>query len=208
MKKSLLILLHGYSSSGEDLQALGEFWSQMFPTMRFVAPDAPFACETGFGYQWFSLQGISTENAAQRLDKGRSAFNRLLQQILVTEQLDPQQDNIIIIGFSQGTMMALDCLVTGTVPLAGVIGFSGRLLSTPPFNFARSCPLLLVHGEADAVVPVSASIDATTILREAGLAVALITEPEVEHTISQHGLELASAFLLQQLDTDDGLANI
>ncbi len=205
MKKNLLILLHGHSSTGEDLQALGEFWSHLLPDLRFVAPDAPFASETGFGYQWFSLEGINAQNAQQRLEEGRHALQAVLQPILVAEQCDPERDNIILMGFSQGTIMALDCLVTGSLPLAGVIGFSGRLLSAPPFHFARPCSVLLVHGEADTVVPVSDSLEATRQLREAGLAVALITEPDVAHTISQHGLEVASAFLLQQLETNEGL---
>ena len=201
--KQLVILLHGYGSDGNDLKGLGEFWAGTLPGLQYASPNAPELCEAGLGFQWFSLADITPQNRVQRLAAARAAIDNILDDILKQHGIDARHDQIVLVGFSQGTMIALDLLLRSDYNVIGVVGFSGRLIDTPAQARATTAEVLLIHGEADEVVPVQETLAAQSTLNEYGIACKVITEPELVHTISAAGVEAATQFLIERFGWED-----
>ncbi|MBC3947430.1 dienelactone hydrolase family protein [Erwinia persicina] len=195
MKQGLVILLHGVGSSGDDLAGLGDHWASTLPGVRFASPNAPVHFEHGAGWQWFSLTGVTPENRPARVAQARAAFDQTLQAILDQHQMSDRPDQVVLAGFSQGSIMALDALLSGRWPLAGIVAFSGRLSSPLPLTPALNTPVLLVHGMADEVIPVQESESAEQRLRTLGVQVSSQYEPGVGHAISAQGAARAAAFI-------------
>lgn len=195
MTKSLVIMLHGVGSNGDDLAGLGSHWAPALPGTAFASPDAPFNFPHGAGYQWFSLDGVTEQNRPARVAAAREAFDQLLHGILEAHQMSGQLDRVVLVGFSQGSIMALDALVSGRWPVAGVVAFSGRLSSPEPFNLPQQTPVLLIHGHADTVIPWAESEAAALRLMAAGVQVKTRFEPDTGHTISGQGAKTAADFI-------------
>ncbi|QGU85817.1 prolyl oligopeptidase family serine peptidase [Erwinia sorbitola] len=199
MSKGLVILLHGVGSSGDDLAGLGDYWAPALPGVSFASPNAPYHFEHGAGWQWFSLSGITPENRPDRVAAARVAFDQQLQAILEQHQMSDSLDKVVLVGFSQGSIMALDALVSGRWPVAGMVAFSGRLSSPQPFAPALNTPVLLLHGMADDVIPVQEGQAAEQRLRAAGVQVTSQFEPGIGHTISEQGAQRAVEFIAERL---------
>lgn len=203
--KKLIILLHGVGSSGADLEGLGHFFQQVMPEIEFASPDGSAAFDGGGeGYQWFSLDNITETLRTERLVAARADFAAIINNILKQHDIVAGRDKVILLGFSQGSIMALDALVTGSIPLAGVVAFSGRLASPKPYQPAVNTPVLLVHGMADSVIPWLESEAAAAALIEAGVnEVETLFEPDVTHTISGDGIARAMAFVAEQFELNE-----
>lgn len=195
MSKDLIVMLHGVGSQGRDLQSIVEYWQQAMPLALVAAPDGPAAFDMGPGFQWFSVSGITEESRPARIAAARNAFDARLAEVFKEQGIDPAHDRVILAGFSQGAIMALDALVRGCYPLAGVVAFSGRLASPWPLEPAAHSAALLIHGKADPVIPWQESQKAAGALAAAGVQVELSIEDHVQHTISMTGLQTASAFI-------------
>ncbi len=205
MTRALVILLHGVGSRGGDLAPLGEMWRAHLPDTAFAAPDAPFAFDQGGpGRQWFSISGVTEANRLQRVAAARDAFDATIHGIAAGHGLADRPDRIALVGFSQGSIMALDLLASGRWPVAAVIAFSGRLASPEPLAPSLATRAVLIHGAADPVMPVDESARAETRLREAGVTVARHVLPGLGHTISAEGAAIAVAALGEALATGPG----
>lgn len=197
MSKKFIILLHGVGSNGADLQGLGDYWSASLPGVICMAPDAPEPCDMGRGYQWFSVSGVTEENRAARIADARASFDATLDALLQQHQYTAD-DQLILVGFSQGSIMSLDTLVRGERPLAGVVAFSGRLASPAPYHPAAGSQAILIHGQADQVIPWTESQQAQQTLQSLGVDVQLSLEPGVPHTITAAGVATAEAFIRER----------
>ena len=128
---SVVVFLHGYGADGTDLLGLSEPLAPHLPTTAFYAPDAPEPSRNNpMGFQWFPipwLDGSSEVDARISMGQSVTALNEFLDTVLAAEELTP--DRMVLVGFSQGTMMALHVAPRRDVAVAGVVGFSGRLLT-------------------------------------------------------------------------------
>jgi phospholipase/carboxylesterase len=199
MAKALVIFLHGVGSNGDDLAVLGEHWVRLLPDVAFASPNAPYPFEHAMGYQWFSLTGITPENRPARVREARAAFDDTLQQLMAQHGMADAWDKVILVGFSQGSIMALDALASGRYPLAGVVAFSGRLAFDGALTPKQYTPALLIHGKADDVIPFSESASAEQRLQQAGVTVEARYEAATGHTISSQGAMDAAGFIAQCL---------
>ncbi len=195
----LLIFLHGVGSRGEDLLPLAGPLRVALPGTAFAAPDAPFPFPYGMGHQWFSIAGVTEDNRAGRIEAARADFDRVIRATIETYGFAEKLDRVAFVGFSQGTIMALDALVSGRWPVGAIVGFSGRLASPYPLSPGKATPALLVHGAADSVIPAAETAKAAAILQELGVDVQSRIFPGVDHTISAEGIELAGEFLADRL---------
>lgn len=195
MAKKLVVFLHGVGSNGQDLLGLADFWRADLPDVAFAAPNAPFPCDFGAGYQWFSLAGITEANRAERVAAAREALDATLAGIMAEQQFTPGVDQLVLVGFSQGSIMSLDLLASDRLPLKGIVAFSGRLASPQPWAAASATPTLLIHGKADPVIPWQESQVAATALTEAGFQVEAVFEEGLVHSISRDGALRAAAFI-------------
>lgn len=196
--KQLIVLLHGYGSNGRDLISLAPYWQQAVPDALFISPDAPFPFEMGGGddsmRQWFSLAEYTPEKLLEGAQTAHPILNNYVDKLLKDYGLPA--DKMALVGFSQGTMMALYTGLRRKTPLAGILGYSGALVGLDSVdNKSPKPPLQLIHGEADSVVPVEAYHKAVQQLGEKGYKVSGHTTPHLEHSIDGQGVESGAKFL-------------
>jgi phospholipase/carboxylesterase len=199
--KSLVILLHGYGSNGEDLIGLAPYWRQDLPNTIFVSPDAPDQCEMGFGYQWFSLHSWAPMALQAGAEHVTEFLNQFIDEQMAKYNLPASQ--VALVGFSQGTMLSLYVGPRRKEKLAALVGFSGGLLGGEALigqSGITKPPVYLAHGEMDSVVPVGAFFHAKETLRQAGFDVSGHTTPGMAHTIDEQGIHEAGAFLKKVLE--------
>jgi phospholipase/carboxylesterase len=200
MPRQVVVLLHGYGSDGQDLIALGQHWRSLLPEALFVAPNAPDPCpDNPMGYQWFPLQLDRTITRVEGAPPAREAIVALLEDLWAQTGLGAAET--VLVGFSQGAMMALHVALSLEQSALGVVVFSGALI--PPAGFPEAAParppVALIHGDLDQVVDPQLSRDAAATLRAAGLEVSLHMSPGTAHGIAADGLEFATDFLLARL---------
>jgi len=196
---SAVIFVHGYGADGGDLLGLADPLAPHLPGTSFHAPDAPEPCAGNpFGFQWFPIPWLdgSSEAAAQAgLLAAADDLNAYIDGVLAAEGLAP--DRLALVGFSQGTMMSLHVAPRRAAALAGVVGFSGRLLA--PERLAAEArvkpPVLLIHGDADPVVPFDDMGKAGDALVQAGFDTYAHVMKSTGHGIAPDGLSVALQFL-------------
>lgn len=199
---SLVILLHGYGADGNDLIGLADPLAEILPNTQFTAPNAPERCANNpFGYQWFPIPWMDGSTETQ-MSESFIASQKHLHLYLdeITQETGIPPAKTVLIGFSQGTMMSLQVVPRRAEEYAGIIGFSGRLLEPASLGEVQSKPpILLIHGDADPVVPYSSMAEAESALTKAGFQVATHTSPGTPHGIAPDGLQMAAGFLRQAL---------
>ena len=198
--RSLVILLHGYGSNGADLIGLVPYWRAALPDTLFLAPDAPQACpDAPGGRQWWPLTSLSPEARAAGVRVAAPALNAYIDSHLAAHGLT--EARLALVGFSQGTMMALHVGPRRPKRLAGIVGYSGMLADPDALaeEAATKPPVLLVHGDADEVLPVTAMGQAKARLEELGFEVAAHVSPGLGHSIDETGLQLGARFLANHL---------
>ena len=200
---SAVIFVHGYGADGADLLGLADPLAPHLPGTAFHAPDAPDRC-TGnpFGFQWFPipwLDGSSEAEAAEGLARAAEDLNAYVDGVLATEGLTP--DRLALVGFSQGTMMSLHIAPRRDAALAGVVAFSGRLLAPERLGTEARVkpPVLLLHGDADPVVPFADMGKAGDALVAAGFETYAHVMKGTGHGIAPDGLSVALHFLRERL---------
>lgn len=197
---SLVILLHGYGSNAQDLIGLAPYWTQDLPNTVFVSPDAPTQCEMGFGYQWFSLQSWAPLSLLDGAERASVKLNAFIDEQMAKYNVPASK--VVLVGFSQGTMMALYVAPRRKDSLGGVVGYSGGLIGGEGLigqpNISRP-PIYLVHGEMDNVVPVATFFHAKETLRQAGFDVSGHTTPNLTHSIDEQGIHEGGEFMARVL---------
>ncbi|RYE09215.1 MAG: phospholipase [Hyphomicrobiales bacterium] len=201
--KQLMVLLHGYGADGNDLISLGVQWRELWPEMLFVSPNAPDVCDmSSSGYQWFPL---ATDRIAGRIEgaaRARPVIVNFLIDLWAQSGVLPQ--HTVLVGFSQGAMMALHVGTSLDQQLAGIVAFSGAFVPAEGFEagkFAKP-PVALIHGDQDGVVDPQLSQDAAELLGGNEFDVSLHISEGVGHGIAPDGLDFATAFLVAQLGAD------
>lgn len=189
---SLIIFLHGYGSNGDDLIGLAPYWDKLLPGAAFVSPHAPQRlANMDSAYQWFPLTSMDPQLIAASARAAAPVLNNFIISEMARHAVGP--DRTVLVGFSQGTMMALHVGLAWPGAFAGIIGFSGALVG---FDGAASKPpVLLVHGDQDDRVPYGASVSAVSTLKAAGVDARLHTSPRLAHSIGMDGLQAAAGFL-------------
>ena len=196
MSVSLVILLHGVGSNGADLAPVARVLSAALPGVAVETPDAPAPFDMGGpGRQWFSVTGVTAANRAERIAAARPGFDAVIADLAARHGLGHAPQKIALLGFSQGTIMALDAVASGRMQAGPVVGFSGRLATPDPLNPMRDSRVLLIHGLADRTIPASESELARQRLAAAGADVTLHLLQAVGHTISRESLDLATRYL-------------
>ncbi len=198
--KQLVILLHGVGANGDDLIGLAPILSQVLPNAEFLAPNAPEPYDMApVGYQWFSLQ----DRSPTRVEVGVRSAASLLENYIDTqlEDRDIDDDRLALIGFSQGCMMALHTGLRRPVAPAAILGYSGMLAAADKLAAEITCrpPVLLVHGEADPVVPFQMLAAAQAGLEAVGVEVQALSRPGLGHGIDEEGIRHGAALLHRTL---------
>jgi phospholipase/carboxylesterase len=198
--RKLVLLLHGLGADGHDLIGLAPVLAQALPDVAFVSPHAPYPCDMApFGRQWFSLQDRSPDVVLGGVRASAPILDAFIDAELARYKLP--DDKLALLGFSQGTMMSLYVAPRRAKPIAGVLGYSGALVGADllPAEARSKPPVLLVHGDADPVVPFQAMDAAAQGLKRAGIPVETLRRPGLPHSIDEEGIEAGVKFLSRVL---------
>ena len=201
--EAAVIFVHGYGADGADLLGLAQPLAPHLPGVAFHAPDAPEPCMGNpMGRQWFPIPWLdgSTQAAAEAsMARSTADLDGFVDKVLADEGLEPER--LVLFGFSQGTMMSLQIAPRRPEPVACVVGFSGRLLG--PERLAAETisrpPVLLIHGDADEVVPPESMPQAAEALEDAGFDVSAYVMEGTAHGIAPDGLGVAVRWMRGQL---------
>jgi phospholipase/carboxylesterase len=189
----LVVLLHGYGADGNDLIGLAEHWREFLPGAVFVAPHAPDRVPGApSGFQWFPISRIDPHEMQNGVAAAAPGIESFLDAELAKLNLPPER--LALVGFSQGTMLALHLGLRRAVAPAAIVGFSGLLAGPPPAEGPRP-PVLLTHGDADTVIPASAMFTAAITLGAAGVPLQWHLARGMGHGIDQEGLVMAGLFM-------------
>jgi phospholipase/carboxylesterase len=194
--KKLIVFLHGYGASGKDLIDLSKEFKHSLPEAHFISPNAPFDLEySNGGYQWFSLSSYEPNILYPQILEA----NRILD-IFINSQLhrfNLSHKDLILVGFSQGAMMAMYNSLRNNQQIAGIISYSGRLiLPTITGESINSKPkICLIHGTKDNVLPFDNFLEARELLQELEVPCESHILEGLGHGIDHHGLRIGKNFL-------------
>ncbi|MSP47381.1 MAG: phospholipase [Xanthobacteraceae bacterium] len=202
--KRLIVFLHGYGADGNDLIDIGRAWQGMLPDTAFVSPHAPEPCgQAPVGKQWFPLFTRAPNERWEGVNKALPELDRFLDAELARRKLPPSA--LALVGFSQGTMMALHAGLRRAVPPAAIVGYSGIFVL--PENAKADAvlgdiksrpPVLLIHGDQDDLIPVQALLQSSQELAALEAPVEWHVSQGVGHGIDQEGLRHGGEFLARR----------
>jgi phospholipase/carboxylesterase len=199
--RQLVVFLHGYGADGNDLIEIGQAWQQYLPQAAFVSPHAPEPCgQAPVGRQWFALTFRDPNERWVGVNKAAPLLERFIDTELARHSLPPSA--LALVGFSQGTMMALHVGLRRAVPPAAIVGYSGLLVLPPDGNpealaaeIKSRPPVLLVHGDRDELIPPEALFQATQGLAALGVPTEWHLSAGLGHGIDPEGLRHGGEFL-------------
>ena len=199
ISNKLVVFLHGYGADGKDLIDLANPFSMAMPNATFISPDAPHPCTMSpSGREWFPIDQIPTGAI-----KASENLISLIQD--EAKSLNLSFKDVILIGFSQGAMMSLQCLLINKQQFSAIIGYSGALreenveaahnqIINGKHNFANT-PVLLIHGEKDEVVPFQSLISSKNLLNNIGFNIQTLSRPNLGHGIDPEGISAGMELL-------------
>jgi phospholipase/carboxylesterase len=200
--KQLVVFLHGYGADGNDLIEIGRQWRGLLPEAAFVSPHAPERCALSpGGRQWFPLTMRDDTERWRGVVAARPTLDAFLDAELARHGLD--ENALALVGFSQGTMMALHTGLRRRLAPCAILGYSGVVAMGPeqpgeelPVSL-RPPAILLVHGEEDPLIPSDALFLSANALADAGLPTQWHLSAGLEHGIDNAGLLHGGMFLAQ-----------
>jgi phospholipase/carboxylesterase len=202
--KQLVVFLHGYGADGNDLIDIGRSWAALLPDAAFVSPHAPHPCgQAPSGREWFPLTMRDPGERWIGVEQAAPGLNAFIDAELARRKLPPSA--LALVGFSQGTMMALHVGLRRATPPKAIVGYSGMLVvpeDVDPDRFAADVkcrpPVLLVHGDQDQLIPVQALLQAAQGLASLEIPVEWHISPGIGHGIDPEGLRHGGEFLAKQ----------
>jgi phospholipase/carboxylesterase len=199
--KYLVVFLHGYGANGQNLISLADDFAEILPNALYLSPNAVEAWEGGFpnAYQWFSLyDNLQRKNLLQLSFEIKNA-NKILQEFLDLQlkKLNLNHSNLILIGFSQGSMMANYQAMISKQPLAGVISYSGKIIEPTSIGekIISKTKTCLIHGKQDSVLDFNNFLDAKNILTNLQIPFEAHGLDNLDHGIDHRGIKIAKQFI-------------
>jgi phospholipase/carboxylesterase len=193
--KQLVVALHGWGANCYDLVPIA---SQLeLSDTQFIFPEAPYPHpQVPEGKAWYDLETFDYEGLAE-------SRTLLYDWLLALEKnTGISLNHTYLVGFSQGGAMSLD--VGLDLPLQGICSLSGYLQRQPEKIDYQDCPILIIHGQQDPIVPIQQARNAQTLLTGLGAKVAY-RELNMSHEISLEAIDLLREFIVSNSQTLSGL---
>jgi phospholipase/carboxylesterase len=202
--RQLVVFLHGYGADGNDLIEIGRAWQTLMPHAAFVSPHAPRPCgQAPMGREWFPLASRDPDERWLGVNAAAPVLEQFLDVELARHHVAPGA--LALVGFSQGTMMALHVGLRRAVAPAAIVGYSGILLlagDTDVEGYAPQVrarpPILLVHGDSDDLIPVQALTHTTQALAALEVPAEWHISAGLGHGIDDEGLRQGGDFLARR----------
>ena len=198
--KNAVILCHGYGGDGKDISILAGYWRTYLPETIFICPDAPERCAANAsGYQWFDLMDQTSEQILSKSLVAENKLNKLIDE--VKESYNLLANQIIIGGFSQGSMISLQTGIKRKDKINSIIGYSGKIIDVEHLgkNLISRPNIILMHGDIDQVVPIDSLLEAKNFFNENNYAIESQIFKNCEHRIPTEGSSLGLQFIKKHL---------
>ena len=198
--KQMIIFVHGYGADGNDLIGLANYFQSTLPEAIFLSPHAPEACSMNpSGYQWFDLTSTDPAVLWSKILVAADHLNEFIDSKLLEYNI--AEENLALIGFSQGTMMSLHVSLRRKNTMAAVLGFSGRLIGADLLkdDLISKPSIYLIHGDQDPMVPYQESLTAEKVLKEYSIDIKTHISEHTQHSIAEDGLRIGVDFLASKL---------
>ena len=195
-----VVLCHGYGGDGQDISNLAINWQRFLPETIFLCPNAPEICAVNpRGYQWFDLSSDKEELILEKSLAAEAKLNTFLDQVLNNFQLET--NNLALVGFSQGCMIAIQVGLKKKEKINCLIGYSGKVINQKHLsNNINSKPkIFLMHGANDTIVSPTHLLEAKEYLVKLGLKTKTKLFKDCEHRIPVEGSSLGLGFLKKNL---------
>ena len=198
--KNAVILCHGYGGDGKDISILAGYWRTYLPDTIFICPDAPEKCEASpSGFQWFDLTDQDPEQILSKSLVAENKLNKLIDE--VKEGYNLLANQIIIGGFSQGSMISLQTGIKRKDKINSILGYSGKIIDLEHLskNIVSRPNIFLMHGDIDQVVPVDGLLEAKNFFNKNNYEIKTKIFKDCEHRIPMEGSSLGLQFIKKHL---------
>jgi len=189
----LILLFHGVGDNPISMGEIGKFFAVSFPQAQVISVGSPDICDFGRGFQWFSVQGVTEQNRQPRVDAAMPAFVQIVRDWQQKTGVTPEHTTLV--GFSQGTIMALESTKVEEHLASRIIAFSGRFSSLPQQPIAAGTVVHFIHGEQDPVINPFQSKSAAERLKSLGCDCTLDLQAGMAHGLDSHMINTAIAHL-------------
>ena len=197
--KHAVILLHGYGGDGKDISMLSLNWKRHMPNTVFICPNGHEACPINpSGFQWFDLTKDDTDYILDQSIKAEEKINLFINEI--KQEFNLQNNQICLSGFSQGCMMSLNVGLTSEEKFSCIVGFSGKIINQNnlKLRIKNSTDTLLIHGDADQVVPSTYLLEAKDFLIRNNVGVETLLLKNCDHHIPVEASSTALNYILKK----------
>ena len=198
--KNAVILCHGYGGDGKDISLLASYWKAHLPDTIFICPDAPEKCAASpSGFQWFDLIDQTPEQILSKSLVAEDKLNKLIDEVKLQNNLS--SDQIIIGGFSQGCMIALQTGVKRKDKINAIIGYSGKIIDKEHLgkNIISRPNIILMHGDVDQVVTIEGLLEAKDFFIRNNYKIETKIFKNCEHRIPTEGSSFGLQFIKKHL---------
>ena len=198
--KNAVILCHGYGGDGKDISLLASYWKAYLPDTIFICPDAPEKCAASpSGFQWFDLIDQTPEQILSKSLVAEAKLNKLIDEVKLQNNLS--SDQIIIGGFSQGCMIALQTGVKRKDKINAIIGYSGKIIDKEHLgkNIISRPNIILMHGDVDQVVTIEGLLEAKDFFIRNNYKIETKIFKNCEHRIPTEGSSFGLQFIKKHL---------
>lgn len=190
--EQLVLIFHGVGSSSQDLAPLGQALANTHKGAAVVCVQAPYASELGRGHEWFSVMGVTEDNRPERIAQAMPLFFQSVHHW--QDVMGIGAERTVLVGFSQGAIMALEASQTAVSLAAKVIAMAGRF-AQPARQAPPGMQFHLIHGERDGVILPQWSVQAHQQLGALGGDVTLDLLPGLGHGIDDRALHQVIHYL-------------
>ena len=197
--KHAIILLHGYGGDGKDISMLTLNWKRHMPKTVFICPNGHETCSINpSGFQWFDLTKDDTDYILDQSIKAEEKIKVFINEI--KQEFNLTNNQICLSGFSQGCMMSLNVGLTSKEKFSCIVGFSGKIIDQNNLRsrIKNSTDTLLIHGDADQVVPSTYLLEAKDFLIRNNISVETLLIKNCDHHIPIEASSTALNYILKK----------
>ena len=194
-----IILLHGYGGDGKDISMLTLNWKRHLPNTIFICPNGHETCPINpSGFQWFDLTKDDSDYILDQSNKAEKKIQKFIEEI--KREFDLKNNQICLSGFSQGCMMSLNVGLTSEEKFSCIVGFSGKIINQDnlKIRIKNSTDTLLIHGDADQVVPSTHLLEAKDFLIRNNVDVETLLIKNCDHHIPMEASSTALNYILKK----------
>jgi len=199
--KNAIILLHGYGGDGKDISMLTLNWKRHMPNTVFICPNGHETCPINpSGFQWFDLTKDDTDYILDQSIKAEEKIEVFINEI--KQEFNLKNNQICLSGFSQGCMMSLNVGLTSEEKFSCIVGFSGKIINQNNLKsrIKNSTDTLLIHGDADQVVPSTYLLEAKDFLIRNNISIETLLIKNCDHHIPIEASSTALNYILKKIN--------